>query len=70
MIVFIEKLLILNDDELEDDYPHNTKIFRKYYKNIPLNYVKIAKKCKLLIISLKCCSNLAMFARNITNIIF
>ena len=53
------------------EYPHSTEIFRKYFKNIPWKYCKIAKIFrKLSLILLKYCNNLAMSAQNMTYAIF
>ena len=54
-----------------DDCPHSTEIFRKYCKNIPWKYCKIAKIFRnLSLILLKYCNNLVMSAQNMTYAIF
>ena len=57
------------DDPL--NYPHSTEIFKKYCRNIPWNYCKIARIFQnLSLILLKYCNNLAMSAQNMTYAIF
>ena len=52
-------------------YPHSTEIFRKYCKNIPWKYFRIAKIFwNLSLIVLKYCNNLVMSAQNMTYAIF
>ena len=52
-------------------YPHSTEIFRKYCRNIPWKYCKIAKIFRnLTLILLKYCNNLAMSAQNMAYAIF
>ena len=52
-------------------FPHNTKILRKYCKNISWKYCKIAKILRnVSLILLKYCNNLAMSAQNMTYAIF
>ena len=51
--------------------PHSAEIFRKYRKNIPWKYFKIAKIFRnLSLILLKYCNNLAMSAQSMTYAIF
>ena len=56
---------------IRNNYPHSTDILRKYYRNIPWKYCKIAKIFQnLSLILLKYCNNLAMSAQNMTYAIF
>ena len=51
--------------------PHSTEIFRKYCKNIPWKYCKIAKIFRnISLILVIHCNNLAMTAQNMTYAIF
>ena len=52
-------------------FPHRTKIFKNYFRNIPCKYCKIAKIFRnLLLVLLKYCTNLAVSAQNMTYAIF